>query len=271
MILGECWDAFCHAFNAAGSHDMKTQICLTIDPGLLSKQTGYKAPVDDRFITKTRDTLLQSFRSHIRCLKHLTVDGPMESGASKAIQKEVAMVPWIDDPDWPAKLDNQSRIAKELQNQNRFMEASTVWSEILYSMRFKERRGSSHPLSTGYNPILTYSLKNARCYLHYLESPPADLQDEFFKKLGEYTKTLMEASTGGYPPMQRPEMLFVYGRMCRLVEARIPHSYSASRICSLMRRAHSLDPENDDIAQELANCEEWKNSIRLTIRCIWEA
>jgi hypothetical protein len=185
MILGRHWDALCRGISYQYSALMDFCFHLDFDPASPTVQETSKTSVDNAFMVKTQNTLLYSFRTHVRGVHTLEISG-VSTELSESVKREVAQTPFDDLDACFGRLEQKCQLGRELMEQKKTIEASVVWTNILgeLSWVYEEINGSQRDRC--HQIIYTCQMGEARCFLHHLEHPPAHHTDFWLETMTEH-------------------------------------------------------------------------------------
>jgi hypothetical protein len=128
---------------------------LDFDPASPTVQETSKSSVDKAFMVKTQNTLLYSFRTHVRGVHTLEISG-VSTELSESVKREVAQTPFDDLDACFGRLEQKCQLGRELMEQKKTIEASVVWTNI-WENCLGSMRKSTDPKETGatksYTPV----------------------------------------------------------------------------------------------------------------------
>jgi hypothetical protein len=199
MILGRHWAALCAALSYLYASISDLRFHLEFDPASMVAKKAPGASIDSSFMAKTQTTLLKPFRTYLRGVKALTIDGLINIDLYELVRQEVAQTPWDDIPTWLARLEEKSQLGKELQEQENLIEASITWTEILGELAWVPwddhiKSYKPYELNGRCSDIsLTCMFGEARCYLKYLYDRPEDRTEYWFETLESYASSTINS------------------------------------------------------------------------------
>jgi len=264
-MLAQDWDAFCRAFNKM----WREPVHLDLKSELKNEARGsvVRVPIDHVFLAQELRTLLQSLGAHLKGFSTISIDDWVDPELSALVKAQAARRPWTDLSSYRPFLKRQCEVALELQTQKKYVEASSVWSDLLMDVgQHLPPQDQSQAQSDELDELIfTICFNNGLCYLHFLDSVPESFQISSYEELGERAWFMLGTSPQPENDERlRANCLLAQARVRRLSGRRISR-FSTTRWISwageLLETAKRLDPSNDGIQEEETRWAEWSDSV----------
>jgi hypothetical protein len=288
MILGRHWGALCMSFSCLYSALQDFTFHLAFDPASMTTQKALEASVDSSFLVQAQDTLLDPFKTHLRGIHALEIDGLINTEIFESIKQEIAQTPFDDIETWYDRLTDQCQRGNNLLQQKKTIEASVVWTDILGElswvwddMHYSAQRDRSYQIA------YICQLGEARCFLHHLEYPPADYTDSWLETMTANVMVIIQsmdhtvakirnapntAKTKGDAMAARVLIL-----LCRIVRLKAIRSKQSMPLATTQELAHHLvsashlAPDDRELEEETQGLFEISGLEGLTLEEIADA
>ncbi|KAF2825358.1 hypothetical protein CC86DRAFT_407569 [Ophiobolus disseminans] len=226
-----------------------------------STKPDYQAPIDSLFATKILSMLLPSFRTNLWSFADVSIESLVSLELSGEIKSWNARWPWNDPKNYIRHLKNRTDVGEGLQARGQFVEAYSVWEDTWMD---------AAPVMNNKPPTLVESefdelmgpvyINIALCYLHYLETVPADFQPSFQKEFGNRAIWVVQVAKLPRETNLRFQSYFILARVTRILGIRFETFAANNSIkdaATFLRCGEYLDPSNDDIRDEISLWIEW--------------
>ena len=224
--------------------------------------TEVKAAINQNFMSKMRCEMLGSLVRHVRNLEKTTFDDQVPASFATQVASQATAAPWIGSLEWYIDLEQQSETAAQLQASENYLEASMIWSEVVYRLQFS--RPPLGPLFQKMQSLkYTSHVNSAICCMHCLGSLTLGFSTTYYRELGEYALDMLKAiDFKNYKEHFCLKYFFAFARITRLLSMRLPQNISMHSISGkFLEYAAALDPDNESIADKLKAWEECRSAL----------
>jgi hypothetical protein len=288
MILGRHWGALCMSFSYLYSGLSVFTFHLAFDPASMTTQKALKASVDSSFLAQAQDALLHPFKTHLRGIHALEIDGLINTELFESAKREIEQTPFDDIETWYDRLVDKCQRGNNLLQQKKTIEASVVWTDILGELSWVgDDRHYSADWDRCYQIAYICQLGEARCFLHHLESPPADYTDSWLETMTANVMAIIRsmdhtvakirnapntAQTNGDAMAARVLIL-----LCRVVRLKAIRSKQPIPLATTQELAHhlvtasNLAPNDEELEEETQGLFETSGLEGLTLEEIVNA
>jgi hypothetical protein len=283
MLLGDDWEAFCRVLNAWETDWKSLEVRLGFDTCSQAWRVDHKAPLTDLFTTKTLNAFLVPFRTHVRGIFGFQIQGSVPNDLVEAVTKDVKSKPWDNVLAWLSSLEEEQRIAEQLQSQNKTVEASTIWHRIVDKCSILNYVHMEEPsvrklfLVRYQKLFFACSLQCALCYLTHLQNPPTGgLANPYHVELVKHlyshithAKEFLGPDGQGADGIDwvpgKTDRIRLYLAHCVTLRLGGPALFVSKQplvgAWDMLKAAHLTDPDNEEIIYEMERWRDWRDEL----------